>query len=325
MKATLSSFPERKDFDRGLLDHFSGPLGGALFLEIGQGSGKQARSDRSPLITPKNGDAGLDGGRNEAHKDPVVWTPKLDAIIREGYARGWSGAREAIDKIQSLHPKWRSHNIWERAKELGFDQRYVQKRPPWSAADDALLHDFAQEQSARMIARLLHRSERSVRWRFAKLGESCKVQDNYSQEDLARDLRVSPKTVRRWEEAGFLERRDGRITHESLEEFCRKHASEINYDTLDREMQRWLREDAGFVPAQKQPKNGNGTLKHLQKVSVCAWCGRKICGNAHGRHVKACARKNGSSKGMEGSGSQTAVDRSPAGPTTKSSAAQRHS
>jgi len=266
VKATLSSFPERKDFDRGLLDHFSGPLGGALLLEIGQGSGKQARSDRSPLITPaQNGDAGLDGGRNEARKDPVVWTPKLDAIIREGYARGWSGAWEAINKIQSLHPKWRSHNIWERAKELGFDQRYVQKRPPWSAADDALLRDFAQEQSARMIARLLHRSERSVRWRFAILGESCKVQDNYSQEELARDLCVSPKTVRHWEESGFLERRDGRITHESLEEFCRKHASEINYAALDREMQRWLREDVGFVPAKAQPRNGKGILNIFRR------------------------------------------------------------
>ena len=84
-----------------------------------------------------------------------MWTPKLDAIIREGYARGWSGAWEAINKIQSLHPKWRSHNIWERAKELGFDQRYVQKRPPWSDADDALLRDFAQEFSVKAIARLL--------------------------------------------------------------------------------------------------------------------------------------------------------------------------
>jgi transcriptional regulator with XRE-family HTH domain len=270
---------------------------------------------------------GLSGATTvtDSKRDPVVWTPELNAIILEGYSRGWLGAREAINKIQRSHPKWRSHHVWERAKELGFDQRFVQECPPWSAADDAYLLDFAQEQSVKTIARMLHRSERTVRWRFARLGASCKVQDNYSQEDLARDLRVSPKTVRRWEEAGFLERRDGRITHESLEEFCRNHASEINYDALDREMQRWLREDAGFVPAQKQPKNGNGTLKHLQKVGVCAWCGRKTCGNAHGRHVKACARKNGSSKGVEGSGSQPAVARSPAAPMTKSSVAQRHS
>ena len=272
-------------------------------------------------------DHGLSGAAavTDSKRDPVVWSPELDAIIREGYARGWSGAREAINKIQSLHPKWRSHNVWERAKELGFDQKYVRERPPWSAADDALLLDFAQEQSVKTIARLLHRSEATVRWRFAKLGESSRVGDNYTQEELARDLRVSPRTVRRWEAVGFLERRDGRITHESLEEFCRKHASEINFDALDREMQHWLKDDAGFVPAQKQPKNGNGTLKHLQNVGVCAWCGRKTRGNAHGRHVEACARKNGSTKGVEASGSQTAAARSPPVPTTKSSAAQRHS
>jgi len=232
----------------------------------------------------------------DSKRDPVVWTPELNAIILEGYSRGWLGAREAINKIQRLHPKWRSHHVWERAKELGFDQRFVQECPPWSAADDAYLLDFAQEQSVKTIARMLHRSERTVRWRFARLGASCKVQDNYSQGDLARDLRVSPRTVRRWEAAGFLERRDGRITHESFEEFCRKHGSEINYETLDREMQRWLKDCVGFVPAQKQPKNGNGNLKHLQKVSVCPSCGRKTRGNAHGRHVGACTRKNGSNR-----------------------------
>ena len=243
----------------------------------------------------------------DSKRDPVVWTPELDAILREGYARGWAGARDAINRIQSVHPKWRSHVIWKRAKELGFDQTYVEGRPPWSAADDAMLLDFAQEQSVKTISRLLHRSESTVRWRFAKLGESCRVQDNYSQEGLARDLRVSPRTVRRWEAAGWLDRRDGRITHESLEEFCRKHASEINYSVLDTDMQRWLRDDLGFVPAPPQPKNGNGQLKHLQTLGVCPWCQRKTRGNAHARHVEACARKNGSTKSLRVLGNYDAV------------------
>jgi len=243
---------------------------------------------------------GLSGGTTvaDSKRDPVVWTPELDTIIREGYSQGWLGAREAINKIQRLHPKWRSQHVWERAKELGFDQRFVQECPPWSAADDAYLLDFAQEQSVKTIARMLHRSEKAVRWRLAILGASCKVEDNYSQKELARDLRVSPRTVRRWETAGFLGRREGRITHESLEEFCRKHASEINYHALDREMQRWLKDCMGLVPAQKQPKNGNRNLKHLEKLGVCPSCGRKTRGNAHGRHVEACARKNGSNKSL---------------------------
>ncbi len=277
-------------------------------MESREGSGKDARAERSQVVLPEQvGDEIVGEGRNETRKDPVVWTAQLDAIIREGYIRGLSGAREAINRIQGLHPKWRSHIVWERAQELGFDQKYVQERPPWSAADDALLLDFAQEQSVRTIARWLHRTEAAVRRRYTELGESSRVQDNYTQEELARDLRVSPKTVRRWEAAGYLERRDGRITHESLEEFCRKHASEIKFEALDREMQLWLKDYAGFIPPEKRPENGHGSLKHLQKVGNCPWCGRKTRGNAHGRHIKACARKASVNTGIRAPGSHVFV------------------
>ena len=154
-----------------------------------------------------------------------------------------------------------------------------------------MLMDFAQEHSTATLAQWLHRSETAVRWRFSVLGASARLKGNYTQLDLARDLRVSPKTVRRWEAAGLLERRDGRITHESLEELCKACASEINYDALDKEMQRWLMDCVGFVAAQAQPTKENGVRKHLQRVGVCPWCGRRTRGNAHGRHVKTCARK----------------------------------
>ena len=221
----------------------------------------------------------------------VVWTRELDAILREGYARGWGGAREAVNKIQALRPKWRSYIIWSRAEQLGFQQDYVIKRPPWSAADDAALMDFAQEQSIETIAGWLHRPAMAVRKRFSKLRESARVMDNYTQLELARDLRVSPKTVRQWEAAGVLKRRAGRITHESLELFLRKCGSEINYDALDAEIQEWLRESAGYIPPREQ-RIGNGrVLKHLDKVRVCPRCGRKTRGNAHWRHVKSCTDK----------------------------------
>ena len=109
---------------------------------------------------------GVDAGETRDLGREVVWTPELDAILREGYARGWAGAREAIDKIQRLRPKWRSHIIWERATQLGFQKEYVLERPPWSAADDAALMDFAQEQSVETIACWLHRTARAVRQRF---------------------------------------------------------------------------------------------------------------------------------------------------------------
>ena len=221
----------------------------------------------------------------------VVWTRELDAILREGYARGWGGAREAVNKIQALRPKWRSYIIWSRAEQLGFQQDYVLKRPPWSAADDAALMDFAQEQSIETIAGWLHRPAMAVRKRFSKLRESARVMDNYTQLELARDLRVSPKTVRQWEAAGALKRRAGRITHESLELFLRKCGSEINYDALDPEIQEWLRDCAGYVPPREQRTTTDRVLKHLGKVGVCPRCGRVTRGNAHWRHVKSCASK----------------------------------
>ena len=243
------------------------------------------------LLLDPEPEIGVDAGETRDLGREVVWTPELDAILREGYARGWAGAREAIDKIQRMRPKWRSHIIWGRAKRLGFQKEYVLDRPPWSAADDAALMDFAQEQSVETIACWLHRTARAVRQRFWELRESARVQDNYTQVELARDLRVSPKMVRHWEAAGVLQRRAGRITHESLELFLRKCGSEINYDALDEEMQQWLKDCAGFVPVSAQRTTGGAILKHLENVGVCPLCGRKTRGNAHGRHVKSCARK----------------------------------
>ena len=231
-----------------------------------------------------------DAELRDARKE-VVWTPELDAILREGYARGWTGAREAVNHIQSLRPKWRSYIIWNRAEQLGFREEYVLKRPPWSTADDAALMDFAQEQSIETIAGWLHRSARSVRKRFSVLHKSARVHDNYSQLELARDLRMSPKTIRYWEVAKVLKRRAGRITHESLELFLRKWGSEINYDALDAEMQAWLREYAGYVPPREQGTANGRVLKHLDKIRICPRCGRKTRGNAHWRHVKSCAIK----------------------------------
>ena len=100
------------------------------FVDGRQGLRKDVRSERLPVVPPEEiRDEIVLGGRNETRKDSVAWTAGLDAIIREGYSRGWSGALEAINKIQSLHPKWRSHNLWDRATHLGFDHRYVEERP----------------------------------------------------------------------------------------------------------------------------------------------------------------------------------------------------
>jgi hypothetical protein len=85
-----------------------------------------------------------------------------------------------------------------------------------------------------------------------------------------------------------LQRRDGRITHESLKQLFRKFGSQINYDALDKEMQQWLKDCVGFVPTDAGLTHDERIRKHLQKIGVCPRCGRKTRGNAHGRHVKSC-------------------------------------
>jgi hypothetical protein len=54
------------------------------------------------------------------------------------------------------------------------------------------------------------------------------------------DLRVSEATVNLWVRRGWLQRRKGRITEESLRWLCRYHPEEIPLDALTPEVQNWL-------------------------------------------------------------------------------------
>ena len=132
--------------------------------------------------------------------------------------------------------------------------------------------------------------------KIRRLRESARVRDNYSQLDLARDLRVSPKTIRRWEAAGVVKRRDGRITHESLKQLFRKRGSEINFDTLDREMQQWLIDSVGFAPVELRLARDQRIGKHLQRVGVCPGVAAKLVAtpmDVISRLAKASAKKAG--------------------------------
>jgi hypothetical protein len=63
----------------------------------------------------------------------------------------------------------------------------------------------------------------------------------FKTKDLVLDLRVSEAQVNRWVRRGWLERKKGRITEDSLRWFCRDHPEEIPFDTLAPETQNWLR------------------------------------------------------------------------------------
>ncbi len=68
-----------------------------------------------------------------------------------------------------------------------------------------------------MIAKLLHRSERGIRYRLALFGKSSRVHvDGYARRTLAEELHFGRKTIQQMIVRGLLEVRDPRITPESL-------------------------------------------------------------------------------------------------------------
>lgn len=152
-----------------------------------------------------------------------VWGPDEEKILREGYENGWQGKRKAVRELLNRHSDWRPHIIWRRAARLGLAGRISKRgqersRLVWSESDDRILLNLAGYKSARVISKMLHRSEAAVRYRLTVLGKSGRVHlEGFSRHALAADLHLAGSTIQRLIVAGLLEVRDPRITRESLE------------------------------------------------------------------------------------------------------------
>jgi hypothetical protein len=78
--------------------------------------------------------------------------------------------------------------------------------------------DLAGYRSARVISKLLHRSETAVRTRLALLGKSSRVHlEGFSRFALSKELHLSVNTIQRLIVEGLLEVRDPRVSRESLD------------------------------------------------------------------------------------------------------------
>ena len=152
-----------------------------------------------------------------------LWCAEDEKILRGGYEHGSRGKREAVRELLRRHPDWRAHVIWRRAAKLGLVRKEGKRRPErfrhlWSEDDDRALLNLAGYKRLRVIAKLLHRSERGVRYRLAVLGKSSRVHfDGFARRTLAEELHVGRRTVQRLIVQGLLEVRDPRITPESLQ------------------------------------------------------------------------------------------------------------
>jgi len=228
------------------------------------------------------------------------WLPSLDELLMQGYASGWRGKSEVIKEILRQCPELPRHVIWKRASRLGVTQKRQANEAKtqygrWSADEDKLLLQLCGEYPARLIGEKLHRSERAVRLRLLRLAGSSSFRDGYKQTEISRDLGVSPATVRRWVVLGWLNLRGRRITDRSFRQFCREHGSEINFDSLSKDMKSWLTGEMGLArdPSAEVPDKWYSIRKHALSTKSCPRCGRQIRGNAYYRHVKTCRGKVG--------------------------------
>jgi hypothetical protein len=124
-----------------------------------------------------------------------------------------------------------------------------QKGREWSASEVERLLNMSGTQTIPTIARQMGRSEKSVRRKLEQLGRARGVLTGFKSKDLAHDLTVSIRQIRRWRQRGYLECVSGRITEESFEKFCRNHSEKIPFRQLGQEMQLWL-ESFGYPTGQ---------------------------------------------------------------------------
>lgn len=197
----------------------------------------------------------------------TVWSPEDDAILRGGYQRGWQGKRDAVSELLRRHPEWCPHVVWRRAAKLGLVRQATKRRPeryrrPWSEEDDRTLLNLAGYKRMRVIAKLLHRSDRGVRYRLAVLGKSSRVQlEGYARRALAEELHLGRKTIQRLIAAGLLEVRDPRITPESLEALAksgRLSGLQLNRQEAEGISQTDTPQEGSARPEETSQNSGNG-------------------------------------------------------------------
>ena len=173
------------------------------------------------------------------------WTEIEDEILKREYGRSKAASQAAIEKILALHPDWSRDAIVCRARALGLTQRRERAHQVWTPALDHLLLSMRGCQ-ADTIAKRLSRTKESVLGRLRRLGWGADFVGGFKTKDLVRDLRVPEAAVQRWLRHGWLQRKRGRITEESLRWLCRYHAEEIPFEALAPEARNWLVRSLGY-------------------------------------------------------------------------------
>ena len=214
-----------------------------------------------------------------------LWNPKLDNLLKTG-AVAPSKLQRAIQQIQRDNPHVDLKRILKRTAELNL----LNWKIPWSDADKAYLLDCAREFSVADIAKRLRRTPGAVYVLLSRSKTTGRRADGYTQTELARDLHVSKRKVRRWIQLGWLIPYQGRIKDRSLQRFLGEHGDEIDASKLECDLKFWL-ESLGL----RNSGNTRSSVrfrerKQSYKLHTCTHCGRRIYGNAIWQHLKACVQ-----------------------------------
>jgi hypothetical protein len=173
------------------------------------------------------------------------WTAVEDEILRSEYGRSRASSQHAIEKILALHPDWSRDAVIWRARTLGLTQRRQRPNQVWTPARDHLLLSL-QGCQPDTIAKRLGCTKKSALGRLRRLDWGADFFGGFKTKDLVRELRVPEGAVERWVRLGWLQRKRGRITEDSLRWLCGHHPEEIPFETLAREARNWLKLSLGY-------------------------------------------------------------------------------
>jgi hypothetical protein len=215
-------------------------------------SGKEVGLRRLIAFTDRSGggDMSLASQKiSERRRKRYRWTAQLDTLLEQGYKSPIAIRKAMIKRICSL-TGWPRQACWDRARKLGFSQKRTSPFKRWSEDEEEILMRFVGIKNIRDIAKLLKRTEDSLRAKLKTIvignrtGVSARIREGTTRKELAAILHRSPQTIQRWIDNGWLRvRYDGkqrsddtvRITDEDFRAFYKKHPWEIPFYTLKAE------------------------------------------------------------------------------------------
>ena len=123
---------------------------------------------------------------------------------------------------------------WRFSRQLGMSAKQAYRE--WTPSEEQKLLDLIALNPAAEVARLMRRSEKSVRAKLHKLGANAHMGcDWFTPSTLAKALHIRADEVHRWIERGWLTTRSvqiGRsrrniIDADAFSEFCKLHRKEV--------------------------------------------------------------------------------------------------